>query len=186
MEGENDNFILLTAKSESNVEPRNVSNDDTYNVAECNGNIPCKRNTEVVKDSEIWEDALQDHKLDDDDAVTAPIEVLAEFLSAVMSKDYKSALHYCKIILQYEPDNKTAKEFYPLIEEKLKLEAKLDENSESENDSDENDSSDYYSSANSGNSNTSCSSCSSSSEDDVVTEDNTSKLCQDLEQFNIQ
>ncbi|XP_067143333.1 glutamate-rich protein 2 isoform X2 [Centruroides vittatus] len=183
MEGANDNFIL-TANSESKVDFRNATSDDTYNLVEHNGNIPCKINSDV-KDGDIWEDAVQDHKFDEDETVTAPIEVLAEFLSAVMSKDYKSALNYCRIILQYEPENKTAKEFLPLIEEKLKLEAKLDENSESENDSDENDSSDYYSSADSGNSNSSCSSC-SNSEDDVLAEENTSELCEGLEQFNIQ
>ncbi|TMW45709.1 hypothetical protein DOY81_009211, partial [Sarcophaga bullata] len=42
------------------------------------------------------------------------------FLSAVMLKDYKKALKYCKLILQYEPDNSTAKEFYPLILDKLR------------------------------------------------------------------
>uniref|UniRef100_A0A0A9Z976 Glutamate-rich protein 2 n=1 Tax=Lygus hesperus TaxID=30085 RepID=A0A0A9Z976_LYGHE len=36
-----------------------------------------------------------------------------------MLKDYETALKYCKIILQYEPNHVTAKEFYPLIMEKL-------------------------------------------------------------------
>ncbi|KAH0810075.1 hypothetical protein GEV33_012716 [Tenebrio molitor] len=47
------------------------------------------------------------------------IEWMKKFLSAVMMKDYVTALKYCKLILQYEPNNATAKEFYPLILEKL-------------------------------------------------------------------
>ncbi|GLV44112.1 uncharacterized protein CBL_12592 [Carabus blaptoides fortunei] len=57
---------------------------------------------------------------DADESISAPTEFLAEFLSAVMLKDYETALKYCKLILQYEPNNVTAKEFYPLILEKLR------------------------------------------------------------------
>ncbi|KAH8249964.1 hypothetical protein KR026_002665, partial [Drosophila bipectinata] len=77
---------------------------------------------------------------DADESISAPTEFLAEFLSAVMLKDYKKALKYCKLsewninkdvlqgalyiflspVLQYEPNNATAKEFYPLILEKLR------------------------------------------------------------------
>ncbi|XP_055847754.1 uncharacterized protein LOC129913219 [Episyrphus balteatus] len=63
---------------------------------------------------------------DADESMSAPTEFLAEFLSAVMLKDYKKALKYCKLILQYEPNNATAKEFHPLIVEKLKGEALSD------------------------------------------------------------
>lgn len=63
---------------------------------------------------------------DADESMSAPTEFLAEFLSAVMLKDYKKALKYCKLILQYEPNNATAKEFHPLIVEKLKGESLSD------------------------------------------------------------
>lgn len=63
---------------------------------------------------------------DADESMSAPTEFLAEFLSAVMLKDYKKALKYCKLILQYEPNNATAKEFHPLIIEKLKGESLSD------------------------------------------------------------
>ncbi|XP_030573653.1 acidic repeat-containing protein [Drosophila novamexicana] len=63
---------------------------------------------------------------DADESISAPTEFLAEFLSAVMLKDYKKALKYCKLILQYEPNNATAKEFYPLILDKLRLAASSD------------------------------------------------------------
>lgn len=57
---------------------------------------------------------------DANESMSCPTEFLAEFLSAVMLKDYKKALKYCKLILEFEPNNITAKEFYPLIQEKLK------------------------------------------------------------------
>ncbi|XP_044728419.1 probable ATP-dependent RNA helicase ddx52 [Chrysoperla carnea] len=59
----------------------------------------------------------------DESISSAPTEFLAEFLSAVMMKDYKTALKYCHLILQYEPNNSTAKEFYPLIVTKLRIES---------------------------------------------------------------
>lgn len=58
---------------------------------------------------------------DADESISAPTEFLAEFLSAVMMRDFNTALKYCKLILQYEPNNAAAKEFYPLIIEKIKL-----------------------------------------------------------------
>ncbi|CAG9859552.1 unnamed protein product [Phyllotreta striolata] len=82
---------------------------------------------------------------DADESISAPTEILAEFLSAVMLKDYVTALKYCKLILQYEPDNSTAKEFYPLILEKLQSlnneEAGSNNDSEDEDDSEDSTSS---------------------------------------------
>ncbi|GAB6031254.1 hypothetical protein CHUAL_009059 [Chamberlinius hualienensis] len=50
---------------------------------------------------------------------SVPIELLSEFLSALMLRDYKVALDHCKTILNYEPENKTATEFYPLIQQRV-------------------------------------------------------------------
>ncbi|CAG9837509.1 unnamed protein product [Diabrotica balteata] len=74
---------------------------------------------------------------DADESISAPTEILAEFLSAVMLKDYETALKYCKIILQYEPNNSTAKEFYPLILEKLQLMSNEDPGSNNDSDEEE-------------------------------------------------
>ncbi|KAJ9577355.1 hypothetical protein L9F63_006099, partial [Diploptera punctata] len=63
------------------------------------------------------------------------------FLSAVMLKDYEKALKYCKLILQYEPNNATAKEFYPLILEKLQLMEEQEESNNSSNSGQSEDSS---------------------------------------------
>lgn len=71
---------------------------------------------------------------DADESMSAPTEFLAEFLSAIMLKDYRTALKYCKLILHYEPHNARAKEFYPLIVEKLQC--PKNKSSESDNDDD--------------------------------------------------
>lgn len=77
---------------------------------------------------------------DADESISAPTEFLAEFLSAVMLKDYETALKYCELILQYEPNNITAKEFYPLIQAKLKqIVAVNSEDDDIESDVDNND-----------------------------------------------
>ncbi|KAJ8724699.1 hypothetical protein PYW08_016173 [Mythimna loreyi] len=50
---------------------------------------------------------------------SAPSEFLAEFLSAIMRRQYAEALKYCRLILQYEPHNATARGFYPLLQHKV-------------------------------------------------------------------
>lgn len=83
----------------------------------------------VVEDEEVSD------YTDADESISAPTEFLAEFLSAIMGKDYPTALKYCKLILQYEPNNRTAREFYPLIVEKL-VQSTIDEaRTDSEDDS---------------------------------------------------
>ncbi|XP_026482377.1 glutamate-rich protein 2 [Ctenocephalides felis] len=71
---------------------------------------------------------------DADESMSAPTEILAEFLSALMLKDYPMALKHCKVILQYEPKNATAMEFYPLIMKKLTTDSD-DNNSDSDDNS---------------------------------------------------
>lgn len=83
-------------------------------TTEDNGNIGA-----VLKPTSSSNEDLSEYT-DADESISAPTEFLAEFLSAVMLKDYVTALKYCKLILQYEPNNATAKEFYPLILQKLK------------------------------------------------------------------
>uniref|UniRef100_A0A2M4AUG2 Uncharacterized protein n=1 Tax=Anopheles triannulatus TaxID=58253 RepID=A0A2M4AUG2_9DIPT len=56
---------------------------------------------------------------DADESISAPTELLAEFLSAIMIRDYVNALSYCKQILEYEPNNTTARDFYPHILSKI-------------------------------------------------------------------
>ncbi|KAJ8718737.1 hypothetical protein PYW07_016293 [Mythimna separata] len=53
------------------------------------------------------------------ETLSAPSEFLAEFLSAIMRRQYAEALKYCRLILQYEPHNATARGFYPLLQHKV-------------------------------------------------------------------
>lgn len=53
------------------------------------------------------------------ETLSAPSEFLAEFLSAIMQRQYAEALKYCRLILQYEPHNATARGFYPLLRHKV-------------------------------------------------------------------
>ncbi|XP_050562907.1 WAS/WASL-interacting protein family member 1 isoform X3 [Spodoptera frugiperda] len=57
---------------------------------------------------------------DGNETLSAPSEFLAEFLSAIMRRQYAEALKYCRLILQYEPHNATARGFYPLLQHKLR------------------------------------------------------------------
>lgn len=61
---------------------------------------------------------------DANETTSAPSEFLAEFLSAIMRRQYAEALKYCRLILQYEPHNKTARGFYPLLRQKLETQKK--------------------------------------------------------------
>ncbi|GIY76019.1 hypothetical protein CEXT_680651 [Caerostris extrusa] len=72
-------------------------------------------------------------------------EILSEFLSTLMARNYKSALYYCKLILLYEPNNDIVRDFYPLIQEKMLLDNhKSDNYDESENSSIKSESSTEY------------------------------------------
>ncbi|XP_047026339.1 serine/arginine repetitive matrix protein 1, partial [Helicoverpa zea] len=53
------------------------------------------------------------------ETLSAPSEFLAEFLSAIMRRQYAEALKYCRLILQYEPHNATARGFFPLLQHKV-------------------------------------------------------------------
>ncbi|CAD0244605.1 unnamed protein product [Spodoptera exigua] len=57
---------------------------------------------------------------DGNESLSAPSEFLAEFLSAIMRRQYAEALKYCRLILQYEPHNATARGFYPLLQHKVR------------------------------------------------------------------
>ncbi|XP_076252265.1 uncharacterized protein LOC143191255 [Rhynchophorus ferrugineus] len=125
-------------------------------TTEDNGNIGG-----ILKPTSSSNEDLSEYT-DADESISAPTEFLAEFLSAVMLKDYVTALKYCKLILQYEPNNATAKEFYPLILEKLKQNLIL--NNSNPEDGSSNDSEDDESEGNSSSSESDSSASDDSSE----------------------
>ncbi|NP_001313381.1 glutamate-rich protein 2 [Danio rerio] len=83
-------------------------------------------------------EAQHDEEENESDEGLVPLELFAEFLQAVMIKNYQLAKKLCQMILIYEPQNSEAKWFLPLIEEKLLMEA----DEESDDDDDESDTSD--------------------------------------------
>ncbi|XP_051265036.1 glutamate-rich protein 2 isoform X2 [Dicentrarchus labrax] len=122
----------------------------------------------------------------EEEDLKAPVELIMEFLRAVMDRDSQLASRLCQMILIYEPDNPEASEFLPLIQKKLleeqeeeqsteeDEEQEEDEDEEHDGDDDGNDSSDSESDEEkSQSSSCSSSSCSSSSlsDDDEEEED---------------
>ncbi|EEZ97312.1 glutamate-rich protein 2 [Tribolium castaneum] len=132
-------------------------------TSEDNGNVG------LLKPTSSSNEDLSEYT-DADESISAPTEFLAEFLSAVMLKDYVTALKYCKLILQYEPNNATAKEFYPLILEKLQ-QTFTTSKTEEENSSSEGDEADEQSEENSSSSSDSESSSEESEEQEDEEED---------------
>ncbi|XP_046553201.1 glutamic acid-rich protein-like [Haliotis rubra] len=57
----------------------------------------------------------------EDEEEKAPNQLLMEFVTCLMEKDYPNAQKLCKMILLYEPDNAEALKFQPLIDEKIEL-----------------------------------------------------------------
>ncbi|MCI4375064.1 hypothetical protein PGIGA_G00104800 [Pangasianodon gigas] len=87
---------------------------------------------------------------EDADEFRAPIELLAEFLKAVMEKKYTLAKKLCQMILIYEPENPEAKHFLPLIEERLLIEEAQEGSSGEDDTSDDDDDDDDDESSSSG------------------------------------
>ncbi|XP_078539966.1 glutamate-rich protein 2 [Lissotriton helveticus] len=94
----------------------------------------------------------------------APIELMAEFLKAIMERDYNLASKLCQMILLYEPDNCEAQHFVPLIKEKLLMEEN-DQNSENEDDEEDSEDSDSEESTDDSNTDDSSDEASDSSSD---------------------
>ncbi|OCT63562.1 acidic leucine-rich nuclear phosphoprotein 32 family member B isoform X2 [Xenopus laevis] len=95
--------------------------------------VPQHVEKEVVTDKDK-ESSDEDKSSDEKEAV--PLELLAEFLKAVMAADYKVAHKLCQMILLYEPENREAKEFYPLIEKMVQMEDGNTDSEDTENSED--------------------------------------------------
>ncbi|XP_041698633.1 glutamate-rich protein 2 isoform X3 [Coregonus clupeaformis] len=104
---------------------------------------------------------------DDEEGHRAPMELMAEFLKSVMEKDFVLAKKLCQMILIYEPNNPEAKQFIPLIQEKLEREQEeKSQDNDCSDSSDEDDSEDSESDQDSAQSSDSSSSSSSSDEEE--------------------
>nr|XP_032821377.1 glutamate-rich protein 2 [Petromyzon marinus] len=78
---------------------------------------------------------------DEEEKRTAPLELMAEFLGAIMGADYKLARKLCEMILIFEPHNTEAKQYLPVIEARItqEVEASQHEDSSDEDDYEESD-----------------------------------------------
>ncbi|XP_073490033.1 glutamate-rich protein 2 isoform X3 [Aquarana catesbeiana] len=89
------------------------------------------------------QESSSDDDESDNEATAAPLELLTEFIKAVMDEDYKMAWKLCQMILIYEPENPEAKEFSPLIQKMLQNEEDHTSNDgDSEDTNEDGDSSD--------------------------------------------
>uniref|UniRef100_A0A182PWD0 Uncharacterized protein n=1 Tax=Anopheles epiroticus TaxID=199890 RepID=A0A182PWD0_9DIPT len=103
-----------------NNQPAGEGAGDGCNVDGC-GMVPTTGESVAMLHSLSNDDLSQSlsEYTDADESISAPTELLAEFLSAIMIRDYVNALKYCKQILHYEPNNTTARDFYPHILSKI-------------------------------------------------------------------
>ncbi|XP_068594368.1 LOW QUALITY PROTEIN: glutamate-rich protein 2 [Cebidichthys violaceus] len=111
------------------------------------------------------EEQTEEEDVEDED-VKAPVQLITEFLRAVMDRDYQLASKLCQMILIYEPDNPEASEFLPLIQRKLLEEQEAEQSTEEEEDDDEDSGSDEDSSQSSSCSSSCCSSSSPSDDEE--------------------
>ncbi|XP_072173611.1 uncharacterized protein [Diadema setosum] len=77
---------------------------------------------EEEDDTDSDNDEDEEEEEEEEEGPSAPIELMGEFLDAVMDEEYETADKLCKMILIYEPDNKECLQFKPLIEEMLRRE----------------------------------------------------------------
>ncbi|XP_060634847.2 glutamate-rich protein 2 [Anolis sagrei] len=130
LEGLNHETKIIEPKTESegnDEEMKNSSNVETISNNEVT--------TEIQKDSvdkQVADEKPPDSSDDDDSngqsdnevkKRVAPLQLMGEFLKAIMERKYLLAKKLCQMILIYEPENPEAKQFLPLIEQKLLLES---------------------------------------------------------------
>ncbi|XP_070507117.1 uncharacterized protein [Chironomus tepperi] len=93
-----------------------IIGNKSSNLDEANGNLMGTTSAMISPRNNNDEDSTSEYT---DPENSAPTELLAEFLTSIMRKDYVNALKYCKLILEFEPNNKTAKDFYPELIQKV-------------------------------------------------------------------
>ncbi|KAI7807551.1 putative glutamate-rich protein 2 [Triplophysa rosa] len=119
--------------------PKQVVRVMTEQQATSEVHLDCRHELQTLSESDPNPPVEHEKEDESEENETAeghvPLELFAEFLGAVMTKNYQLAKKLCQMILIYEPQNSEAKSFLPLIEEKLLIES-------SDNDNDESDESD--------------------------------------------
>lgn len=137
-ENESEEVSILTKHAKGDEELASHSKENQSASNSSSG----KEEVVDIEDSDAFDTDLSDGDESSSDTsveeVKAPTQLLMEFLSAVMEKDYDTAEKLCKMILMYEPKNPEALAFETLIAEKKEL-GESEESSEEEDSEDDSD-----------------------------------------------
>ncbi|KAF7248344.1 Glutamate-rich protein 2 [Varanus komodoensis] len=145
----NHEALITEAKTESKVNDEKIKNSKNVEKASSDG-VSTEMQTKSVdkqnaneKPPDSSDDETNEQNQNEAKKRIAPLQLMGEFLNAIMERKYSLAKKLCQMILIYEPDNPEAKQFLPLIEHKLLLDSQRGEEAEDtgEGSSDESDSS---------------------------------------------
>ncbi|KYO17865.1 glutamate-rich protein 2 isoform A [Alligator mississippiensis] len=112
--------IKSEASDEKEKNSRSV--EKTANSIELQPNSVDNHNFDELSQTTDDDESSSEHSENENGKGSAPIELLGEFLKAIMGGNYSLAKKLCHMILIYEPENTEAKQFLPLLEEKLLME----------------------------------------------------------------
>ncbi|KAI1884835.1 hypothetical protein AGOR_G00213930 [Albula goreensis] len=110
---------LKTSKMETNIKPTQSADTSGTGGQTLHPTAPLKSPGETCTLHPTVPLKSPGETSEEEEERQAPIELFAEFLKSVMDKDYILAKKLCQMILIFEPENPEAKQFVPLIEEKL-------------------------------------------------------------------
>nr|XP_020645122.1 glutamate-rich protein 2 isoform X3 [Pogona vitticeps] len=130
---------IIEAKTESDVNDEKMKNSKNFEETS-NSEIQSEMQKEHAdkqnEDERLPESSDDDENNEQNDNVAAkriaPLQLMGEFLKAIMEQKYSLAKKLCQMILIYEPENPEAKQFLPLIEQKLLLENECAANEDEE------------------------------------------------------
>ncbi|XP_072435406.1 glutamate-rich protein 2 isoform X1 [Chiloscyllium punctatum] len=126
----------VLANSATTIEPYNLATTSTKNrISEDSG-----EDSDVDQDEED-DDSDVDNEGTRNEERKAPLELMGEFLKAIMDRDYKLSSKLCQMILIYEPENPEAQQFKILLDMKIQLDeaASIHQNEEDDTESDSSD-----------------------------------------------
>ncbi|KAJ7345655.1 hypothetical protein JRQ81_001605 [Phrynocephalus forsythii] len=130
---------IIEAKTESEVNDekmKNPKNIEETTSSEIRSEMQKKQADKQNEDEELPESSDDDERNEQSDSEAekriAPLQLMGEFLKAIMERKYSLAKKLCQMILIYEPENPEAKQFLPLIEQKLLLENECAANKDEE------------------------------------------------------
>jgi hypothetical protein len=130
------NILSLKNQTEPQPQPKPQSKSSS---------VKYNTHLESINEKSNGRSSSDDSSSDDEDEngpkrFKAPTELKEEFLVCLMRKEWQDAYKLCKFILMFEPHNKEANDFLPLIEYKLSQSSDDEDDDESEtSDSDENE-----------------------------------------------